>query len=831
MPSFRQANLSGGILRPELWGRNDIPKYPSFLRRQENFYSTPTGQSSNRPGTTYGALAKTGATSFRAAPFIFGANQAYVIEFTNLAFRVFQNGVPILANGGSSDTITTTYATADLPYLKYSQVGDEMFIACVGKPTRKIQRLGATNWAIVDVVYTRVATTPTGLAFSGSINQTGDGQTHIAKEWSWKVTGWSVDAYGNLIEESVASAALSPPTTGKCVVNESYPVTISWTSTGAPRYSIYRGRNGLFGYVGDAVAQTTFRDDGQVPVLSECPPLNRDPTASSQYPAVIGFYQQRMVIGNQPAAPEWVYLSQTGIFNNFDYQEPAKADDSTDFGVASKQYEEIRNFAAVDDSLLIFTSGVEWVGNNGSGGPVVANDAIWLRPQSYWGSSWLDTIQVGNRILFQSVNGYPIRVMEGDPNYAAKWQSRDLTLFAGLTQDFPIMGWCYQRIPHRLVWGYDANGALYSITFDTETDTYAWARHGLSGGRVRAIACIPEGGEDVVYLWVERTKGLAGSSTYYTVERMRPRRDDNPVLTTNNYLDCSYHFDGSNTNRAVRLRVTAANYNVGTTCTVIAEAATFTAGSVGQFVFLHPKSPAHTVKIRIDTYTDTTHVNGTIVANPIDSSWPVNRTGMAAWAAGSFPALPPWSPVPGDVSGTTLPMDQSDWGIAKTSFTLSDTTLYNAAQSVTVKADGVQVSPATFTGTALTLTSPACFVTIGIPYSQVMETLDVPPTQNDTTLNTRIVRKAAFELSRTALGFKVGEDASDAASLSTWAPDVGEEGTADFGPGSEDQTYSGLAYVPIQSSWSRDGRICLVNTAPFPVTVSAIIREVEFGGT
>jgi hypothetical protein len=536
------------------------------------------------------------------------------------------------------------------------------------------------------------------------------------------------------------------------------------------------------------------------------------------------------VLANQPQWPEWTYLSQTGFFTNFDYQEPAKEDDSTDFGVASKQYEEIRNVTAIDESLIILSSGTEWVAQDMSGGPVIGNSAVFLRSQSFWGSSWLDCLTIGTEVVYQGPNGYPIRVMEGK---SGKWESRDLSLFAGLTSDFPIIGWCYQRDPHRLIWGYDANGALYTLTFDQETETYAWAKHGLSGGRVRSLCSIPENGEDVVYMVVERTKGTAGASVVYSVERMRPRRDDNPSRVENNYLDCATHFDNSNSNRANRIRLSGSS-SVGSTVVLYSESAAFAAGdaSSSHRVVLHPKDGARSIRIRITVYTSATQVTGVVESNPVDSTWPKNPTGLVAWMAGSFPSLPPWSPVVGDISGTVLPMDQSDWGIAKFAFTVPSTIdAYTTGQ--VVKADGAVV-PFTLVGTALTLSTAAVFVTLGLPYTQVVESLDVPaqPTATgniEIILQSKVVKKAAFQIARTSPGFSVGD--SPTGSLTTWQPDAGDTSTAEFGPGSEDQTYSGLAYVPVFGDWNRYGRICLVNTAPFPVTISSIIREVNLGGS
>jgi hypothetical protein len=128
-------------------------------------------------------------------------------------------------------------------------------------------------------------------------------------------------------------------------------------------------------------------------------------------------------------------------------------------------------------------------------------------------------------------------------------------------------------------------------------------------------------------------------------------------------------------------------------------------------------------------------------------------------------------------------------------------------------------------GTKINYPSDIVSMTVGKPYSQCVETLDLPfapGSGQDLTLNRRAIKKAAFEVANTGIGFQVGESVDG--DLVTWSPE-----TSDI-PDTFNR-YQGLVHTPIFGTWDRSGRMALVNEYPTPITISALIREVEFGDT
>lgn len=837
MPVFKQTNLSGGILRPELWGRTDLPKYPTYAARLENVYPTPTGQLVNRPGFQYVGQTK-GNVLARLIPMSFSTGQSYVIELTPGWFRVIRDGVYINITTGPTDCIATTYTEDDIPDIKYAQIGDEIWLTCPGVKPRAIVRASENDWDIADILFTRNMTAPTGLGYDSGFTPVtlSDELGHYARKWEWVVTAWNIDK----TDESPPSSAF---TANSVCVYEDMPVDLKWNSVSmAGMYSVYRGRNGQYGFIG-STANTTFHDDGQVPLLSDDPPINRDPfiatgSGGNGYPRVVTFHQGRSVLGNLELLPHTIYLSQSGIFVNFDYALVPRDTDAIDLEIASSRYSEIRNMVSFKDSLVLMTANAEIVVQGASGDPLDATSIPNQRIQSYWGSSRLDPIIIGNSILWQLDGGYPFRDFYYDAT-KEMWVGRDLTLSAGLTSEYPLTSWGFARNPHRVVWGCSSgDGLIYSMTYDQDTDVVAWARHALdggeSGGRVVSLTTIPEfvGNTpvDTVYAVVAYDNLNTNPVTTYTVQRMLPRRDSNPISSDHIYLDCATTYSGVAENQGRSLLLTrtsgSGDYNVGNVFTVTANGSVFAADDVGDWIVLYPYELERRIKLQIDSYTSATEVSCTLMGGDLGAIDATTK-GLYRFVTGGYD-------------------DAFDWGFARWVFTTDMyDTLFDGQTDVplVVRADDrwqFMSTPlhALYAGEdnetmpgADTINEPAVFAVFGVAYRQVVETLDLATgaqSQSDLTLNQKLVKKAGFELSKSWGTFMVGQEEDDRY-LTTWTAQRDTRQTVSYPY--ESHTYSGLGYMVPLANWDKGARIVLVSDNPFPFGISAIIREVEFGGT
>lgn len=86
-PSFNAGEVS-----PSVYGRIDLEKYPNAVKTMTNFLPTPQGGAVRRPGFRYIASTKTASREARLVPFTFSTTQAYIIELGHQYARFYMNG-------------------------------------------------------------------------------------------------------------------------------------------------------------------------------------------------------------------------------------------------------------------------------------------------------------------------------------------------------------------------------------------------------------------------------------------------------------------------------------------------------------------------------------------------------------------------------------------------------------------------------------------------------------------------------------------------------------------------------------------------------------------
>ncbi len=90
MPSGSQITFAGGEVGPPLWGRVDLARYATALRRLVNGFVHPQGGASNRAGLEFTGVALGTSGPPRLLPFEYNTEQAYVIELGDQYFRIFK---------------------------------------------------------------------------------------------------------------------------------------------------------------------------------------------------------------------------------------------------------------------------------------------------------------------------------------------------------------------------------------------------------------------------------------------------------------------------------------------------------------------------------------------------------------------------------------------------------------------------------------------------------------------------------------------------------------------------------------------------------------------
>ena len=521
MPRVAFRNFTGGEVTPTLSARYDLQKFGSFLQCCENFIPNLHGDIERRPGMRF--IADLGGKSV-LIPFQFNTEPEnnYVLIFREGSITVAD------ADGLLADvSIKNPYALDDVYALSTAQAGDIVYLAHKNYALRKLTRSGTApdyEWALEEVVLNQSIAAPAAPTVT-FVRDNGDDDAPLNYTLRYVVT--AVDGDG---VESVASAV--GETTGK------YPtdwvvgnhVDLTWTAVeGAEEYNVYRESAGYYGFIGVS-RSTNFQDQNFEPDTATTPKEDWDPFEDGNNPATVAFHQQRLVLGGTKDDPASFFMRRTGDYENFRKSRPLQDDDPVEYMLASGSIDEIRWMASFGD-LLIGTSGAEYKAT--SSGAAITSSDVQISVQSYWGSSGLAPLIIGQSVMHCQRSGSHVR----DLYYS--WESdgyagNDLSLLAPqLVESHHIMQWAFQQSPGSNIWAVRDDGVLLCLTYMKEQNVYGWSRH-VTQGKVLSVTVISGSQEDVVMLVVEREVG--GAKKYF-LERLAGRFRDTDGIEEAFYVD------------------------------------------------------------------------------------------------------------------------------------------------------------------------------------------------------------------------------------------------------------------------------------------------------
>ena len=568
MAIIRQASFASGELAPQLWGRTDSPLRARGLKACRNFFVSKHGALISRPGLRYCGEAKNVSDTWRLLPFIYSDSQSYVIEMGHQYLRIWSNGAQVNPIDGVSNELATTYTNAQLPNLKYVQSGDVLFLVHPAHPPRKLTRTAHNMWVLDAVVFDRPAPTdvvhtvpPYGTPSVGchklqnALPAEDVVNSMPALEWRWMVTEILRDARGFEYESAPFLITQSCNADGTNVLSlperipvyKSKPVYVQFfiasglssTDSLRKRWRVYRGRGGLFGWVGDSQS-AEWRDDGHEPDYSRQPPQGTNPfkvrdfstnppsTTRTENPAVVGFFEERLGFANTSQRPGYLFFSATGDYYNFDRSLLPFADHAGEWDLMARRREEIRNWIPLAGKLILLTNSSVW-SFGGKGGAALSpapGDIPEARPHIDIGSSWLDALRVGDSVIYARAKGTGVRDLLFDLERAS-YSGGDISFIAQhLFDNRTLVDWCYQEDPWGVVWAVRDDGRMLSLSYDRQSGLLAWALHKTgdeadgSYDAVKAVCCVPETNVDTVYAVV--TRNLNGSTRPF-IERLASR--------------------------------------------------------------------------------------------------------------------------------------------------------------------------------------------------------------------------------------------------------------------------------------------------------------------
>lgn len=302
--------------------------------------------------------------------------------------------------------------------------------------------------------------------------------------------------------------------------------TISWTAVdGAFKYTIYKKDvNGVFGLIGESTS-TSFLDSNIEADTTVTPPLFRDPISlEDDFPGASSYFQQRQVFGGSVNAPDTAHYSRIGDRTDLSASSPARADDAFSVTMAARMVNEIRHFVPLND-LIILTDNAEWRVSNGTATSFELS-TITQRPQSFWGTSHIRPLIVGNLVFFVEESKAQVRSL-GYTFSTDSYTGTNLGLLANhLLDNNTVEDWSYEHSPETRVYMCRDDGQALTLTFDNEQEVIAWT-HWITDGSFERSAELRHGEDnlrDSIYFVVKRK---IGSNTVRYIEKLNLNTSDN----------------------------------------------------------------------------------------------------------------------------------------------------------------------------------------------------------------------------------------------------------------------------------------------------------------
>lgn len=463
------ANFNAGEWDPTLHGRLDLEKYPNACKTMLNIVPDYNGSAKRRPGTRFTNHSKNDGVA-RLIPFEFSTQQAYVLEFGDLYFRVFKDRGRIETVPGTAYEVVSPYALSSLPLLKWAQSADVMYMVDGTQRPKKLSRTGHTSWTItnfdnldgpyLDLNTTAIELTPS--ATTGNITVTASANLFVATD------------VGRLIR-------IKNGTNWGWVQITAYtdPMTVDATVRGD-------------------LAGTGATKEWRLGAWSD----------TTGWPSCVTFYEERLYFGNTRSQPQTIWTSMVGDYENF---APSKvdgvvtADSAITFTISDDRVNAIQWLSA-GLKLAIGTTGGEFIAQASTLNEALTSDNITVRRQTTIGSANMNPVRVNQAVLFvqrlrQKLYEYAYDAIENNAT------APEMSIFARHLTRRRLKEIAYQQNPGSVLWACCDDGSLLGFTYLREQDVTGWHQHTVGGKNVKvlSICSIPGTTQDELWLLVERS--------------------------------------------------------------------------------------------------------------------------------------------------------------------------------------------------------------------------------------------------------------------------------------------------------------------------------------
>lgn len=594
-----QRSFNAGELSPFMLRRIGFDKYDSGLQELTNFTIRVEGPVSRRPGTKFIAETETMSEQSLLISFEQSKTDAYVIECGDKYMRFYRNSGQIVNDNDSIYEIDTVFEEEELFDIQYVQEADVMYLVDGNDPPQKLSRVDHNDWTITDMNFTtgpflngNISTTtiePNGV--TGTITLIADSnifdEGHVGALWrlgfrrtdnpligtldgdansvTMEISGsyyyniqgtWEGDViFEKSYDAGVTYETVYPRYNKNTAINEDfddsepdenviYRVTMENHVSGSAEYYLKAAESTNYGIV----RITDFNDANEViaTVLSELEDTNSTTLWSegawSDYrgwPQTIEFYEQRLMFGGSTSYPQTIWTTKTASGKFDDYENMTAGVDADDALIYVLSGQNPIQWMRAQTQLLIGTlSGVGRWGSSDDETAITPTDPTNYREQAKHGSAYMQSIMVGDAVLFVERGGHKVREfsysLERD-----KYVAPDMTVLAEHITGDGIIDIAYQARPQPILWCVLEDGDIAALTYQRTEEVVGWSRYETDGDFV-SVSTIPGDDEDEVWVIVKRD--INDTDVRY-VEQFQPQdwgSDNNDMF----FVDAGLTFDG-----------------------------------------------------------------------------------------------------------------------------------------------------------------------------------------------------------------------------------------------------------------------------------------------
>ena len=593
--SLLLSDFTYGELSPRMLGRTETAVYHKGAQEIQNFVPMVQGGFRKRTGLTQvgNAYATTGC---RLARMVVSGNLWYLLEFTNNYLRIWKNGVSLVAQANIANYSAVTYATAELAAIQFGWAYPNLFIAHGNHPPAMLTYTSLDHFAFVSPIpmIGSAATYLTAITLNASnayfpitalqllnlpstvmqpFTVTCAGTTSLTvvspnpTNLFWSLVGKYIFITGDTVARLVDSVTATTITlhtatsvTGTAIAaygaNTGLPITgilagVSMFTAGTYLVSITTAQINISATPTAGAAVTVAISQDVIATIGAEGTPNLTFQSAGNYPSAVACANQRVLWMSSTNAPEDVWASVVGIFDQYGNMEMQF------FELVAYNSQQISTNAAgqpLDSSGNIITAAAqntpayisvpqtqEIVGDaDGFNGSIYSdqNDSIlWCVSATdiiigtLSGQVEIDGGATANTYAFRNVSrtgGAPIQgyFMTGGVLFVDRagkrvlllnWQGINietpppltLSLFSEhLFEQDPITQIAYSSSPVMQLWFLRASGTLVCCEFDDQYDVKAWCQvyTGYNGTAdvIQSIAVGPNAGEDDLYVAVAR---------------------------------------------------------------------------------------------------------------------------------------------------------------------------------------------------------------------------------------------------------------------------------------------------------------------------------------